>query len=1126
MKKIFVILCLVCVLGISVIGASAATKADNALSVAIKPFPAALSKKMATTDTQTTPQKIGSAKRILEAEGIGCDLPRTREGAGKSTKSGGDDDYICVLTHPNFDMGQLTQDSLRAGLIFTIRLTSHCPDPATANNPTIVNLPPGFSVTQITPTSLYFPAEGQCEYTFVLSYPCDREDPTTWAPVGIYQFKINWNYLGYGIGNHSYKIEVVESEIEEPVEPNTSIHLLERGRGENASFDQQDAGLIAGFDYSITPGYGYGYYRDVFGAAIDEVAVSNVNADTFGKLGFTADGNTLLMIRVQTTVPTQGMYINLEAGSQGNDTGFKIYNLAGVEFPSTSDAYGVVPTPLGNIYQATFILRSPSYYGRANARNNWVDVRIRVTDENDEYVIEDMTKGVLVTANPIVFVHGLWGDIGTFGNAPNYPGETADVHSYLVSAGYPVIYEHKYDGKKGPSETMSPNDETFVAAIHEAINRANRKKLASTKVDIIAHSMGGLYSRKFLLENNVRWDSPVGYYDGLVRRLITVATPHNGSEWIHYLFGEFDRMPRFNALAQEYPLIGFMKNQRPLIIREIQRFSVQQKIDLGRISVGSNVESEVDFDTFEHFISALEDLNPDSDLIRMLNAYAASTSVPIYGVSGNARLGLAKLLQEPSLFPIGDLDLSSKIPEILLMLADAPMPFRTIIEKAPAGCYASQLLPALTAVFGNMDGLVNDLVVGNSSSKWTFDTYHETRDEHWNGVSGRIQQSHTMVTKTLGLAMRISDLLDGPASMFKPSIPGGIVTTSLSAKTSSKTTMESYETIDPQDIPTIEETLAIELLIQQPHILRNDKLRIHGMVTDEFDVAEKIQINVYPYTTPGQHGRVALAGVDEDGKFEVEIEMPVTGKFFASANAGGRADYLTLYTSNRITDILVSPRIENLRDIKFQYDYITVKTDTDKGEPFTLLARSRGGNVDDITLTDFGTSYRMKDSSVAEIQIQNGKPLVIGKKSGETTLDAYYGSFTTSATIRVNATEKSVIPESLKNRRSSRQVQTKSAKLQAPRVLSPIEGSIFHVNEKVIFEVAPLANTINGKTFESSWTILNGDTGVRAARLARGTDNYAEWIPKHPGTYRWQMCYFYEDGMTEYTPWITFTVTD
>jgi hypothetical protein len=570
-----------------------------------------------------------------------------------------------------------------------------------------------------------------------------------------------------------------------------------------------------------------------------------------------------------------------------------------------------------------------------------------------------------------------------------------------------------------------------------------------------------------------------------------------------------------------------MKNQRLQIIREMQRFSIQQNIDLGRISTGSSIEDEVDSDTFENFISALEDLNPDSDLITMLNTYAASTPVPIYGISGNARLGLAALLAEPSIAPIGNLDLSGNILEIALMLMEAPMPFRTIIEMAPAGCYASHLLPALTAIFGNNDGLVNDLVVGNSSSKWTFDTYHETKNEHWSGIPGRIQQSHTMITKTLGLGVRVSELLDGPASMFKLDTPGGVITTSLSAKkSSSQTTMESYERIDTKNIPLIEEIPAIELFVQKPHILRNDKLTIQGKVTEEFDSAEKIRIEVYPYSTPGRNGMVALTEVDADGNFEVEFEVPVIGKFYASARAGGRADYLIRYTSNKITNILVRPRLLDLRDIKFQYDYILVKAGTDKGESFTLLTRSRGGRLDNLTFTDFGTFYRMKDTSIAEIQIQDGRPVIIGKKPGETILDAYYGSFTASATVRVRATEEHVVPESLKIRRAPKPMHTKINKLQAPQVLSPIEGSAFRVNEKIIFEVSPFANTVDGKTFKSSWTILNGNTKGRVARLARGTNNYAEWVPKYPGTYRWRMCYFYDSGMTEYTPWISFTVVD
>jgi len=95
----------------------------------------------------------------------------------------------------------------------------------------------------------------------------------------------------------------------------------------------------------------------------------------------------------------------------------------------------------------------------------------------------------------------------------------------------------KYDGLKGPSEFMPDNKELY-RAINTAAIHYSYEGIASTRVDLVCHNIGGLMARKFILDNDAQKNSFLGYQKGLIRRVITVATPHKGSNWANYFVDE------------------------------------------------------------------------------------------------------------------------------------------------------------------------------------------------------------------------------------------------------------------------------------------------------------------------------------------------------------------------------------------------------------------------------------------------------------------------------------------------------------------------------------------------------------------------------------------------------------
>lgn len=67
----------------------------------------------------------------------------------------------------------------------------------------------------------------------------------------------------------------------------------------------------------------------------------------------------------------------------------------------------------------------------------------------------------------------------------------------------------------------------------------NKKGIACTRADLVVHSMGGLMARQFMRNDiDTGNQSEVSYRQGMVRRIITIATPHRGSPWGNYFNGD------------------------------------------------------------------------------------------------------------------------------------------------------------------------------------------------------------------------------------------------------------------------------------------------------------------------------------------------------------------------------------------------------------------------------------------------------------------------------------------------------------------------------------------------------------------------------------------------------------
>jgi hypothetical protein len=163
---------------------------------------------------------------------------------------------------------------------------------------------------------------------------------------------------------------------------------------------------------------------------------------------------------------------------------------------------------------------------------------ITATQANATKLTEQLTLDLVPT--PVVLVHGLWGNIVSLASTEGYLKATTAFSSYrnLVT---PVCYS-VYLGFDAESDALPGHGTNCEFTSAQAIE----KYLSSTlfpqldvdhvvggRVDVVAHSMGGLAVRHFVDVSGYK--SVRNRYLGAFRNVVTLDTPETGSELAKYL---------------------------------------------------------------------------------------------------------------------------------------------------------------------------------------------------------------------------------------------------------------------------------------------------------------------------------------------------------------------------------------------------------------------------------------------------------------------------------------------------------------------------------------------------------------------------------------------------------------
>lgn len=187
-----------------------------------------------------------------------------------------------------------------------------------------------------------------------------------------------------------------------------------------------------------------------------------------------------------------------------------------------------------NYSQASITLPSPaSVYGSITILSRTADSLV-VRYKHPEYVTSDdaffaftanvnipgtsgMQFFIEVKRAPVLMVHGLWSDRGSFATMES---------ELLKNELYTPELLRRADYSATNNHFFSANRNVVPRNITDMLSGLRGNNIAAGSVDIIGHSMGGILSRLYLQSDD---------YVSDIHKLVTINTPHSGSQIANFL---------------------------------------------------------------------------------------------------------------------------------------------------------------------------------------------------------------------------------------------------------------------------------------------------------------------------------------------------------------------------------------------------------------------------------------------------------------------------------------------------------------------------------------------------------------------------------------------------------------
>jgi len=269
------------------------------------------------------------------------------------------------------------------------------------------------------------------------------------------------------------------------------------------------------------------------------------------------DGTTRLLVRVRSNMPGQAC-IKPVGDDDTPD------NPEGTTDPEDSSIISF-SSDLADPYWTFGTYVAPDEYGPPIARSSPITATNPATRKIELEVAFNPTTagGALVDSNtlwirkeielarpPALFIHGVWS---------NPSGLKSNIGNYGT---YIEKMDWSANNADGMDEVYPEVGKWVKKTLTKARKNYKNKKLAVTKVDVAAHSMGGLLTRYWIKDNgNKRAEN---FFSGDIHRLAQIATPNNGSQIANMFITAKDNIggtPEMNIAERRMKFAGMKINR-------------------------------------------------------------------------------------------------------------------------------------------------------------------------------------------------------------------------------------------------------------------------------------------------------------------------------------------------------------------------------------------------------------------------------------------------------------------------------------------------------------------------------------------------------------------------------------
>jgi len=303
--------------------------------------------------------------------------------------------------------------------------------------------------------------------------------------------------------------------------------------------DPISAGLVNGSGVTYNGSLSAAISQTVSGVAADGVAqvvlrITGANAGDSVQITL-SDGSDILP--AGTDAPGEGYLDSFPDQSVGSSssvaTGGTLTVIAQTISGRSAEAFAIYTAPQDFV--------RPGVAADIGVAARSIDLQIIDTSNGSS-----ATQKILIVRPPVLFVHGIWGDISDFYGADGLTGLyqtvagsemylsnalsfalydsdvniTSSTPSFCTTAGGCMISGNSLGFKFGATKIL-PQVQSAIIGYKLANN------VAVVQTDVIGHSMGGDVTRTLPLISG--YFDQYNYNKGFVHKLITIGTPHQGS---------------------------------------------------------------------------------------------------------------------------------------------------------------------------------------------------------------------------------------------------------------------------------------------------------------------------------------------------------------------------------------------------------------------------------------------------------------------------------------------------------------------------------------------------------------------------------------------------------------------